>query len=70
MSSSLGELAEDALTSLTKLTLEFPSLIVQATKGVNLKFFELIQFTLMIAQFTGIDAHQNFLYQFVVVSYH
>ncbi|XP_075508586.1 stress-response A/B barrel domain-containing protein UP3 isoform X2 [Primulina tabacum] len=36
MSSSLGELAEDALTSLTKLTQEFPSLIVQATKGPSL----------------------------------
>ncbi|KAL3833519.1 hypothetical protein ACJIZ3_008255 [Penstemon smallii] len=34
--SSLGGLAEDAMTSLAKLTLEFPSLIVQATKGTNI----------------------------------
>ncbi|PWA38706.1 dimeric alpha-beta barrel [Artemisia annua] len=33
--SSLGEVADDALTSLSKLLMEFPSLIVQATKGSN-----------------------------------
>lgn len=31
---SLGGPAEDAITSLANLTIEFPSLIVQATKGV------------------------------------
>lgn len=31
---SLGGPAEDAITSLANLTVEFPSLIVQATKGV------------------------------------
>ncbi|XP_024986253.1 uncharacterized protein LOC112521562 isoform X1 [Cynara cardunculus var. scolymus] len=33
--SSLEEAADDALTSFTKLLMEFPSLIVQATKGLN-----------------------------------
>ncbi|KAI3468767.1 hypothetical protein Pfo_025430 [Paulownia fortunei] len=33
---SLGGLAEDAMTSLANLTMEFPSLIVQATKGPNM----------------------------------
>ncbi|KAI3707030.1 hypothetical protein L6452_25192 [Arctium lappa] len=33
--SSLEEAADDALTSFTKLLMEFPSLIVQATKGSN-----------------------------------
>lgn len=32
--SSLGAPAEDAITSLANLTVEFPSLIVQATKGI------------------------------------
>lgn len=32
--SSLGEVADDALTTLAKLLMEFPSLIVQATKGI------------------------------------
>ena len=32
--SSLGGPAEDAITSLANLTVDFPSLIVQATKGV------------------------------------
>ncbi|XP_071707904.1 stress-response A/B barrel domain-containing protein UP3 [Rutidosis leptorrhynchoides] len=31
--SSLGDVADDALTSLAELTMQFPSLIVQATKG-------------------------------------
>lgn len=31
--SSLGTPAEDAITSLANLSVEFPSLIVQATKG-------------------------------------
>ncbi|KAK6158140.1 hypothetical protein DH2020_005454 [Rehmannia glutinosa] len=34
--SSLGRPAEDAMTSLANLTMEFPSLIVQATKGSSL----------------------------------
>lgn len=33
--SSLEEAADEALTSFTKLLMEFPSLIVQATKGSN-----------------------------------
>ncbi|GKC59033.1 hypothetical protein Tco_1086631 [Tanacetum coccineum] len=33
--SSLGEVVDDALTSFSKLLMEFPSLIVQATKGSN-----------------------------------
>lgn len=32
--SSLDEMADDALTSFAKLLMEFPSLIVQATKGI------------------------------------
>lgn len=32
--SSLGEVAEDALTSFENLLMGFPSLIVQATKGI------------------------------------
>ncbi|KAI3716766.1 hypothetical protein L1987_67883 [Smallanthus sonchifolius] len=34
--SSLGEVADDALTSFAKILMEFPSLIVQATNGSNL----------------------------------
>ncbi|XP_057978170.1 uncharacterized protein LOC131164758 [Malania oleifera] len=33
--STLGESVEDALTSLENLTLEFPSLVVQSTQGLN-----------------------------------
>ncbi|XP_073133067.1 uncharacterized protein [Henckelia pumila] len=61
MSSSLGELVEDALTSLTKLTLEFPSLIVQATKGPSLDLSNTIYTHGVVIRFRSSEAFNMFI---------
>lgn len=49
---SLGGSAEDALASFAKLTMEFPSLIVQATQGV-LKGKRIFDFYLAVPKSQG-----------------
>ncbi|XP_011080997.1 stress-response A/B barrel domain-containing protein UP3 [Sesamum indicum] len=59
--SSLGGPAEDAMTSLENLTMEFPSLIVQATKGPNLNMTNMEYTHGVVIRFRSSEAFKIFM---------
>ncbi|XP_042055770.1 uncharacterized protein LOC121800264 [Salvia splendens] len=59
--SSLGGHAEDAITSLANLTVDFPSLIVQATKGANLKKDNIEYTHGVVVRFRSVEAFKIFM---------
>ncbi|KAK4389316.1 hypothetical protein Sango_2268600 [Sesamum angolense] len=62
--SSLGGPEEDAMTSLENLTMEFPSLIVQATKGPNLNMTNMEYTHGVVIRFRSSEAFKIFHEQF------
>ncbi|KAL0393512.1 UNVERIFIED_CONTAM: hypothetical protein Slati_4317400 [Sesamum latifolium] len=58
---SLGGPAEDAMTSLENLTMEFPSLIVQATKGPNLNMTNMEYTHGVVIRFRSSEAFKIFM---------
>ncbi|KAK6158164.1 hypothetical protein DH2020_005478 [Rehmannia glutinosa] len=59
--SSLGGPAEDAMTSLENLTMEFPSLIVQATKGPSLNMSNMEYTHGVVIRFRSLEAYKIFM---------
>lgn len=58
---SLGGPAEDAITSLVNLTMEFPSLIVQATKGANMDMNNVEYTHGLVVRFRSVEAFKIFM---------
>ncbi|XP_057764277.1 stress-response A/B barrel domain-containing protein UP3 isoform X2 [Salvia miltiorrhiza] len=59
--SSLDGPAEDAITSLANLTVEFPSLIVQATKGANMNMNNVEYTHGVVVRFRSVEAFKIFM---------
>ncbi|KAH6757284.1 Stress responsive alpha-beta barrel domain protein [Perilla frutescens var. hirtella] len=59
--SSLGGPAEEAITSLANLTMEFPSLIVQATKGANMNTDNVEYTHGVVVRFRSVEAFKIFM---------
>ncbi|KAL3645402.1 hypothetical protein CASFOL_010582 [Castilleja foliolosa] len=59
--SSLGAPAEDAIASLASLAIEFPSLIVQATKGPNINMNNKEYTHGVVIRFRSLDAFEIFM---------
>ncbi|XP_059643112.1 stress-response A/B barrel domain-containing protein UP3 isoform X2 [Cornus florida] len=59
--SALGAPAEDALASLTKLMMDFPSLIVQATKGLNFNLSNTEYTYGVVIRFRSFEAFEIFM---------
>ncbi|KAL8556893.1 hypothetical protein ACS0TY_004391 [Phlomoides rotata] len=59
--SSLCGPAEDAMTSLANLTMQFPSLIVQATKGANMDTIDNEYTHAVVVRFRSVDALKIFM---------
>ncbi|XP_076947326.1 stress-response A/B barrel domain-containing protein UP3-like [Bidens hawaiensis] len=59
--SSLGDVADDALTSFAKLVMEFPSLIVQFTKGSNFNSGSKDYTHAVVIRFRSSDAFDIFM---------
>ncbi|GFQ01331.1 hypothetical protein PHJA_002277000 [Phtheirospermum japonicum] len=59
--SSLGGPAEDAMALLTNLAMEFPSLIVQATKGPNVNMSNKEYTHGVVIRFRSLDAFEIFM---------
>ncbi|KAL3499371.1 hypothetical protein ACH5RR_038464 [Cinchona calisaya] len=58
---SLGGHAEDAMAALVKLTTQFPSLIVQATKGSNFNANNMEYTHGVVIRFRSSEAYEIFL---------